>query len=252
LRNINTLFIGKVFLHFPTLDSTNKYAADLLAKTKPAEGTVISTADQYAGRGQIGSNWESVAGQNSTFSVILYPHFVPVRQQFMLNQAVALAVRDAIASVLDLPVNVKWPNDIYVNDKKVCGILIQNSIAGSTLQNSIVGIGINVNQTHFSSRATKASSLRLETGQAHSPDDLIAACCEELEHRYLQLKNGHKEELKADYFQHLYRYQEEAWFAKADGTKFLGIITGISPIGQLEVQTADGLATFDIKAISFL
>jgi len=252
LRNINTLFIGKVFLHFPTLASTNSHAAELLAKTKPAEGTVISTAHQYAGRGQIGSSWESAAGVNSTFSAILYPDFVAVRQQFVLNQMVALAVRDAIAPLLAAPVLVKWPNDIYINDKKVCGILIQNSIAGHTIQNSIVGIGINVNQESFSSQTVKASSLKIESGQAHSTEDLIASCCEQLEYRYLQLKNGHAEKLKQDYFQHLYRYQEEAWFAKPDGTTFRGVITGITPSGQLELQTAEGLSTFDIKGITFL
>ena len=130
MRNKNTLFIGKVFQHFASLESTNQYAVDLISKSKPIEGTVISTFNQTKGRGQIGSTWESAIGKNITLSVILYPSFLPIQKQFYLNQIVALAVKDLLQAYTSKVVQVKWPNDVYIHEHKTAGILIQNSVSG--------------------------------------------------------------------------------------------------------------------------
>ena len=142
MRNKNTLFIGKVVIQLPKVDSTNLYAQSLVAKSKPSEGTVISTYNQRAGRGQIGRKWESEPGKNIAFSVILYPGFLAIRQQFLLNQMVSLAVLDLVAKYTEKAVKVKWPNDIYIEDGKVCGILIQNTLAGRRIQSSSGGYWI--------------------------------------------------------------------------------------------------------------
>ena len=143
--------MGQVFEEFEMLPSTNQYAQELLSKSKPVEGTVISAQNQHAGRGQIGSSWEAAPGQNLTLSIILYPQFLAIQHQFQLNQSISLGVRDFIAKYVQKPVKIKWPNDIYVNEKKIGGILIQNTLSGSSIQSTIAGIGINVNQKHFES-----------------------------------------------------------------------------------------------------
>ena len=130
--------------YFEVLSSTNTYATELLAKTTPSEGTVISAGFQEAGRGQIGSSWTASAGKNLLLSVIPYPRWLAARQQFTLSQAVALAVADTISSATGKMAEVKWPNDVYLEGKKLAGILIQNSLSGTYLQNAVVGIGLNV------------------------------------------------------------------------------------------------------------
>ena len=129
------VIIGEHFIHRDRLSSTNAYAAELLSKDKPAEGTVVSTDDQYAGRGQIQNVWESEPNKNISLSIILYPVFLEVRQQFLLNQAISLAVSDSIKEIVPMgTVKIKWPNDIYLNNRKVCGILIQNQIQAKKYQ----------------------------------------------------------------------------------------------------------------------
>ncbi|MFK7931876.1 MAG: biotin--[acetyl-CoA-carboxylase] ligase [Saprospiraceae bacterium] len=236
----NTLFIGKNFIQFPELASTNAAAQELLTTTKPSEGTVITAVRQSAGRGQAGSQWESEAGKNVTMSVILYPHFLVVQQQFWLNRAITLGVRDTIAKLLGQSVKLKWPNDIYIKDKKVAGILIQNSLLGAKIQASIIGIGLNVNQTVFLSDAPNPTSLQLESQHSFDLPEVIQMLCQQIELRYLQLR-GHKYSfLAADYLRHLYRYQQPAVFRGSDGMTFNGQIIGVTDIGQLCIQKEDG------------
>lgn len=248
----NTLFIGKVLLHLPELPSTNSYAQDLLSKTTPIDGTVISTYNQTAGKGQIGSKWESQALKNLTLSIITYPNFLIPRQQFWLTQATALAVRDFISAFIRDDIFIKWPNDLYIKDSKTSGILTQTSISGQTIQYAVIGIGINVNQTQFSPSLTNATSLKIVTGQDYVLDDLREQLCLCFEQRYLQLRNNAFDTLQEDYFRHLYRINEIAPFESSDGQQFQGIIRGITPNGQLIVEHNDRLRVFDNKAIRFL
>jgi BirA family biotin operon repressor/biotin-[acetyl-CoA-carboxylase] ligase len=249
----NTLFIGKVLLAFDELESTNTYGTELLSKTKPTEGTVISTFRQTAGRGQIGSRWESEPDRNLSFSILLYPTFLAPREQFLLSMTIALAVRTFIARYTEKMVTVKWPNDIYVGNRKICGILIQNATSTQSLQSSVVGIGVNVNQTQFSENAPNATSLALETGREFSLFELLQDLCQRVEQRYLQLKNAAgRAFLYEQYQSHLYRYNEPASFQRQDGSTFSGIITGVSDIGKLLVRTKHVVEAFDIKEIRFL
>lgn len=249
----NTLFVGKVLLTFETLDSTNGYALELLTKNKPIEGTVISTFRQTEGRGQIGSKWESEPDKNLSLSIILYPSFLAPREQFALNMAVALAVSAFVAKYTQKTVKVKWPNDIYIGSRKICGILIQNSITAQALQSSVVGIGVNINQIHFSEKAPNATSFSLETGREFVLFELIEALCQQVEKQYLSLKNSqNRMHLHKNYLSHLYRYQEAATFRRADGSTFIGTITGISDSGKLLIENKGILEAFDLKEVSFL
>lgn len=247
-----TLFIGKQHFQFSTLPSTNEYALELLSKSAPPEGTAISTPHQYDGRGQIGSKWESEPGKNIALSVILYPVRLAVRDQFQLSIAAALATHDFVAKYIPRQVSIKWPNDIYVNNNKIAGILIQNTIKGSFFQASVVGIGININQLTFSAHLSNVTSLGLETTQVYNVDDLIPVLCQCLEHRYLALKAGHFRAQRDEYLQVLYRYQESGLFQTAAGEVFYGRITGISDTGKLLIEDNSGIRAFDIKEVAFL
>ncbi len=250
----NTLFVGKVFLTFDTLPSTNEYALDLLAKSKPSEGTVISAHHQTAGRGQYGSCWDSEGGKAITLSVIFRPVFLNISRQFDLNIAVALAVHDLIRkNAPDVDLHIKWPNDIYIGNKKLGGILIQNAISSKKIASSVVGIGLNINQKEFPSELPNPTSLLLSTKHEHDRDTLMQDLCTSLEARYLQLKAGKINELKNDYHQTLYNFQVPAKYERADGQQFVGIITGVSPEGQLCVQSGRGVEErFGFKEIKLV
>ncbi len=244
--------MGKVLLDFPELDSTNLYAAELLAKSKPIEGTVISTRNQTRGRGQIGSTWESEPDKNLALSILFYPAFLPLREHYALNLSISLALRDFVANHIEKNVKVKWPNDIYVHHRKICGILIQNTINSTRLQSSIVGIGVNVNQTVFSANAPNATSFTLETGQTFALSDLLEDLCLFIEQRYISLKNSiNYNALRQEYLRHLYRFGEEALFRRADGSVFQGRIVGVALSGKLIVANVSGEEEFSIKEISF-
>lgn len=245
-------FIGKVLLAFEELPSTNDYAVQLLAKSKPSEGTVISAGFQAAGKGQIGSRWESEADKNLLFSVVLHPTFLPLSRQFLLNQAVSLSVRDFIASYTTAPVSVKWPNDIFIGHRKVAGLLLQSSISGTLMQSCVVGLGININQTHFPDHLPRATSLSVATGQTYALKGLLTHYCACLEARYLQLRAGRYPQIEADYRSVLYGYGQSVRFRRAEGGLFTGTIVGTAQSGQLLVDSGRGREAFQLKQVSLV
>lgn len=252
----NTLFTGKVYHRFDALPSTNDYARELLAKSKPPEGTVIRAASQSAGRGQYGSQWVSAANQNLTLSIILYPKWLATENQFRLSEAMALAVLEVTTTLLPLPadaepVQLKWPNDIYIGKRKTAGILIQNSLNGHFLQSSIVGIGLNVNQLAFPPEAPNATSPAVVAGRMFDLDTVADTLFECVEQRYLQLKNGNIEALRADYHRHLLGLGEQRTFLRPDGSPFSGVIQEVAPDGRLVIQTNAGTELFAVKEVQF-
>lgn len=247
----NTLFVGKVFEWLESVDSTNRFTRDLLSKSKPPEGTVVATARQTAGRGQIGSNWESEPDKNVTCSVIFYPVFLEARRQFLLNQSVALAIHDVLSALKMEGVKIKWPNDIYAGHKKICGLLLQNSIAGNFLQTNISGIGLNVNQFAFLSDAPNPTSVFLETGKTAPLAEMYQLLCEKLEFRYLQLRRGEAQKIDRDYHENLYLLETEHDFFLPDETVLKGKIKGVNETGKLLVQCGAKLKIFDFKEIAF-
>ncbi|MDE6860269.1 MAG: biotin--[acetyl-CoA-carboxylase] ligase [Duncaniella sp.] len=159
-------------IELPSAHSTNSVLAGMAAESP--HGTVVSAFEQTAGRGQRGNSWEAAPGKNITMSILLRPEYIRPSGQFVISQAVSVAIVDFLRRYLpDEAVAVKWPNDIYVGDRKICGILIENTLAGSRLEYSIVGIGLNVNQTHFLSDAPNPCSIANFTGLKYPVDALV-------------------------------------------------------------------------------
>ena len=257
----NTLFIGKVFYSFNNLPSTNTYAVNLIKRQNVIDGSVVHAISQTKGRGQQGSSWHSTANNNITISIILYPKFLRAMQQFELSRAVALGTYHFVKQIVGDKVSLKWPNDIYINDKKVGGILIENSITGQYLSSAIVGIGLNVNQTIFPENLPNPTSLRLETGKTFDILNLIEKLCHEIEKLYLRLKNNHFRAIRMEYEAALFRFEEYAFYeiAKDKKTIFAKII-GTTDEGKLLLESRYELDknqkpicyTFDLKEIKFV
>jgi len=250
LTNINADFVGKVLLTFTELESTQNYAQELLLRSEPEEGTLVRAAYQTEGKGLLRNRWESERGKNLLLSVIFYPSFLPVQRTFLLSQAMALGVQNWMERYA-APAKVKWPNDIYIGKKKIAGMLIQNALSGAKLVHSIVGLGVNMNQTEFSPELPNPGSLALETGQTFDLDETLSSLCQHLEYWYLRLKKGQWEEIHAEYVMRLYGFGEIRTFARKNGTRFQGRIVGVAQNGYLQVETENGLQEFEMKEIRF-
>ena len=237
---MNTLFIGHKLIYKEHIDSTNRYLMEAAKSTFLPEGTVVRAADQYAGKGQQGNTWESAPGENLLFSFLLRPAFLSASQQFDLNIAVCVGLYDVLCSYTD-HVKVKWPNDIYVQDRKLGGILIENTLKGSTISTATTGIGLNINQLTFPKTLPHATSLAICKGQHYDLQELLQAVLSGIEKRYLQLRAGKREEIKQQYLKVLYRYAHYAPYSDSKGQDFLAKITGISDSGKLLVELENGL-----------
>jgi BirA family biotin operon repressor/biotin-[acetyl-CoA-carboxylase] ligase len=186
---------------------------------------------------------------NFTFSILLKPSFLTPDQQFYLNIVIALGVFQYLCQRTDSHVSIKWPNDILVNQKKICGILIENTIQGSTIQCAVAGVGLNINQQSFASE--KATSLKNITGNDYVLSAELDLLLSLIEKKYLQLRQGQAKDLLRDYHQHLFGLGVQRTFRSA-GNEFSGTITGIDPIGRLKVNTDAGERVFDLKEIEFV
>ena len=252
MQNIapKTLFTGQQLVYLPQCDSTNNIAHDLLIKNKATEGCVVITSAQTRGRGQRGNSWEAEPGKNITLSVVLNPSFIAVAKQFSLSIAVSLAVADLVKAFLpEQRLKVKWPNDLYYGNKKLGGILIENTISNLYLQHSIIGIGLNINQLSFTNN--QAVSLAQLTGEEYALETIIEQLLSCLEVRYLELKQGKLAKQKFEYLQILFHYQEEYNYQIAD-TIISGKILGVAENGKLGLQVNNEIKYFDFKEISYI
>lgn len=245
----NTLFIGKNLIYVPECHSTNSLALELCQKTSVAEGTTVITDNQVKGRGQRGNTWFSEPNKNLTFSVVLKPTFLKPSEQFYLTIAISLALHDFLTQQVSDSVKIKWPNDLLINRMKTCGMLIENSIAGNMLQQSIVGIGLNVNQTTF--LVDTATSMKLSSGREFNLPESLNLLLLNIEQRYLQLRNGNKQSLKTDYLNCLFGRNETRKFSDAEGV-FEGVITGVTEEGKLLISKAGELKSYSLKEVIFL
>ena len=249
-----TVFMGKKIISLPACESTNSLMISMAQGSRLDEGTIIVTENQTVGRGQAGNQWISEPGANLTFSVLLKPGFLEPNQQFYLNMAVGLGICDAVSEIIlthkdDLEVKLKWPNDVLVNGKKVCGILIENQVQGQQYAQAVAGIGLNVNQTNF--EWPLASSLSLCAEADLDKGKLFDLLLTRLETRYEQLRIKSFKALKDDYYRILYWKDERHEFS-SNGQTFTGTIKGIDEIGRLLVQDVERLQSFNFKEIKFL
>ena len=250
---------GTNILMFDTLDSTNRYCGRMkLDNVK--EFTTIWTLRQTDGIGQRGNHWVSADGMNLTFSVVLHPTFLPAAQQYELTKAMALAVSDWLIDEIGdqvteskhihnelVPqaacpsINIKWPNDIYANGRKICGMLIENTI-GNRYETAICGIGVNVNQTEFGDSAPNATSLKIITGKEYELDGLLRNILECLKKRYDELKKCClcvTNSIDGDYLNRLMRLNKSCRYVYK-GSVITATITGVSQWGHLLLTTDNG------------
>lgn len=232
-------------IHLDTVDSTNDYLKRaLLDRPDLPEYTVITAREQSAGRGQRGHRWDARPGENLTLTLLLRPATLleDGGSLFDLNILTALAVRETLIDHLGLPdaIKVKWPNDILVEGRKICGILIENSFLADRLDASIIGIGINVLQEHFGTGypippTSVARELRRSGLPPLSGTDWHDPLVEALVERITQLRALDRTHLREMYHSHLYHYRETARFARMDGTIYPGRIEEVLPDGRLLV-----------------
>lgn len=224
--------------HLLETDTTMKRLKEPRYAEQPEEFVLLTADHQTAGRGQHGTAWEDAPGRNLLFGFLFHPTCIPADRQFALSEAVALAVRAALARYAD-GFTVKWPNDVYYKDQKVCGILLEHSLSGARIATTMTGIGVNVNQTVFRSDAPNPVSLRQIRGRDTDRGALLLHIIKEFEQRYRALQGGDYATLHAEYFRHLYRRAGLHAYRDDEGL-FEAEITDISPLGRLTLQRADG------------
>ncbi len=246
-----TLFLGKNAIYLPSCHSTNDIAAEIIQTKRVFDGTIVITSDQTAGRGQRGNTWEALPNQNITVSMILKPDFLNIAQQFRLNIAVSLGIYEFLCRYLSDGLTIKWPNDIYVGNRKMGGVLIENTLSGTRITYSVIGIGLNINQLSFSN--DKATSLRLASQKLEDFDieKLIGQLCECIEKYYLQLKTGKFEMQKKKYLERVFRFEE--WYQyEQNNERFLGKIIDVAETGHLIMEVGEEVKKFDFKEVSFV
>lgn len=238
--------------HLAETDSTMLCLRRADYAEREEEFVLLTTDYQTAGRGQRGTHWEAERGANLLFGILCHPTFLRADEQFFLSEVQALAVADALAEHVD-GVSIKWPNDVYVGDRKICGMLLEHDLSGQSIATTITGVGINVNQRQFVGDAPNPISLRQLLGHNTSRDELMTTIATNFEHYYRELQIGHADALHHRYLSHLYRRTGLHRFATPDGREFLAAIADVKSTGQIVLQTADGVQReFAFKEISYL
>lgn len=230
--------VNAPLISLPETDSTSNYLTTLSTREKLEEFTIIKTDHQTAGKGQRGNSWESENGQNLLFSILLYPDFLEARKQFLLSQAIALAIKEELDTFSD-GFSIKWPNDIYWHEQKICGILIENDLLGSSIQKSIAGIGININQQLFYSQAPNPVSLWQITEKTHNLTSILNGIICRIIDNYTLLKEGKAQEVSERYHHSLFRKTGIHAYRDCSGEFMAGIIC-VKPQGTLILKDLDG------------
>ena len=172
-------------------------------------------------------------------------------EQFWLNMAISLGIYDVLQPLAGPSLRIKWPNDVYIDDQKIGGILLENTLHGYGIAWSVVGVGLNFNQTGFGYATATSLQCQVPLPNGYDLPGLLSRLCETLEQRYLQLRSGQRDTLKTNYLQTLYRYQEEHSF-EAEGHSFRGVIIGVDETGRLAISEGDQVRYFGFKEVRFL
>ena len=231
-------------------DSTNTYLRQHASQME-AWMTVVTAEYQTAGRGQGVHTWESNRSENLLFSVLTHPVMVPVRSQFLLSEAGALALKEVLDGYTD-GITLKWPNDIYWNDRKLSGTLIETSIGGGRIKNCVFGIGLNVNQKTFESDAPNPVSLAQILGHDIDREQLFKQIVAAFEKYYRMLENGQYDAISALYHEALYRRQGFYMYEDGDG-RFDGAIVEVGDDGLLVLRDRDGrFREYEFREVKFV
>ena len=235
--------VGRKIIRLESVDSTNNYTANLIKASDVTHGSVILAVEQTAGRGQRNAEWLVKPGENLTFSLYIDEVKLSVSEQFKITQLVSLAICDLLKKY-SIIAKIKWPNDIYVDSKKIAGVLIENQLQGESIKSSIIGIGLNVNQTLF--EGFDATSLKLCTGNFVNIEEVLFGFI----HSFNQLIDC-TTNVEEEYLKRMYLINKKTLFLNPEGNTFRGEIIGVSPTGKLRVLVGEGMEEFDLKGIQF-
>ena len=233
-------------------NSTNTYLKNLLKEKQVKDLSCIWALSQTQGRGQQGAKWISEPGKNLTFSVLKKFENLPSEYHFLLNMEVSLAIFRALKKLYIPDLAVKWANDILSSKKKICGILIENTLYKEQISASIIGIGVNVNQVFFND-LPNVSSLQKIMGHPFDLEEVLLLICQELEVSLKSLSPTRFETMLDEYHTYLFRKDKPSTFEYPNGERFMGYIRGVSHNGQLQVEQEDALmSSFSLKEIKLL
>lgn len=234
------------------IDSTNSYIKKLAHKTILESYTVVQAKDQTLGRGQLGTTWVSEVGKNLTFSILINFDDLKIKHQFYLSMAVSLGVLNSVKNNVKIALAVKWPNDILADRDKVAGILIENIIKGNKIKQSVIGIGLNVNQKDFPKGIGNVTSLKNIIGINFDKDSLLKNIVTSIKYYVGYVEKKEFKKVKDLYMASLYKYHKPAMFEDKDGIVFLGKIIDVSEEGKLVVELEDETTRkFSLKEIKF-
>lgn len=250
--------IGSPFIELQSVDSTNNYARKLIngpelpeSQAGTLHGTAVFAHEQISGKGRIGKKWMSDKGTNIALSIVIRPGILELTQQFFLSAVTALAVYDLFQKHADDHVKIKWPNDLYWQDRKAGGILIESVITSSGKWDwAIIGIGININQVRFAAELHNPVSLKQITGKEYDPVSLAKELCPMLQAYLLELEQKKFDHILALYNEHLYKKGELVKFRKGNRV-FEAKICEVKSNGRL-VVTHSVEESFDINEIEWL
>lgn len=243
-------FVPKDLLILDSVDSTNNYAMAMIQDGKAVDGTAVFACEQTGGKGRRGRQWISNKSDNIILSILTQMQWYAISQQFGLSVAVALGCFDAVSQYVPGKVSIKWPNDIFINDTKAGGILIENAIRGTLWQWAVIGIGLNINQEKFTGSAFKATSLKVVTGDYFNVLQLSKELYESVLKRIDRLKEGAFDKMLEEYNQNLFAHDQLVKIKKGN-TVFETTIKGVSAKGQL--ITVDKIRRhFNFDEIQFL
>ena len=236
----------KNIIHFKEVESTNLLALSMMKENKTSLPFVITTDFQTSGKGQLSNKWESENGKNLLISIAINTD-IKIENQFILNVISSLSVLDLLEDLNLENLSVKWPNDILVGKRKIAGILIQNKLLSDTIKSTVIGIGLNINQSKFTTFKREATSVKNENITNLSISEIIDRLLAFLEFRFSKSDN----ENWKDYFEKLYLKDKVAPF-EIERKKQMGIIRKVNKTGELVLETEDSIRNFQMKEIEFL
>jgi BirA family biotin operon repressor/biotin-[acetyl-CoA-carboxylase] ligase len=255
---METLFIGRNCIRLSETESTNTYAINLLKEVNVPDGTLIITKHQTNGRGQRGTKWLAEPGENITCSLVIHPKFLSLNEHFLISKIIALSIQKTIQNFLvtdKSEVKIKWPNDIMVKELKISGILIENSVQDYRIKNSVIGFGINVNQSSFGELNNIATSIFCLNKTISNCDEIINLICSYFESYYLKLKQKKYNSINEEYLNNLLHFNDLFQYQENDtGNLLLGKITNVENNGWVNIETLPDLEIkkYSLKEITFL
>ena len=245
------MIIGSNLLFFQNLPSTNAHTFDLMKKSKLPEGTILYTNYQSAGKGYSGNKWESEDSKNLLISIILYPSFIKPEDQFLISMVISLGVCDFLMRFIP-ECSIKWPNDIWVNNDKIAGLLLESSLTGNQIESTVAGIGLNINQQNFLSNAPNPVSLNQLTGVNYDLPSSLEKLASDLDKRYKQLIGGNYGQIKKEYVSKLYRLNRWHEFRDKNGL-YRGRVLTVGDYGRLIIERQNGeISEYSFKETEFI